>query len=117
MGDLTVYSFKVDKEQLERAKRFFNRQGTPLQNSLRDIIDVAADCEKCLDLYEEDASIGELQSAFATLLVNSKNTWHLNSILKDAVMNIAKTCKLPLDFITNVLGEAQRLKPLARRIS
>ena len=116
MGGLTVYSFKVEKEQLERAKRFFQRQGAPLQNNLRDLIYVAADCEKCLELYEEDASLSELQSAFATLLVNSKNTWHLNSILRDAVMNIAKICKLPLDFITNVLGEAQRAKQVMRRI-
>jgi hypothetical protein len=31
-------------------------------------------------------------------------------------MKIAKTCKVPLDFITNVLGEAQRIKPAVRRI-
>ena len=116
MGSLTIYSFKVDKDQLERAKRFFNRQGTPLQNNLRDLIDVAADCEKCLELYEEDATLSEIQSAFATLLVNSKNTWHLNNLLREAVINIANICKLPLDFITNVLSEAQRVKPVPRQI-
>lgn len=116
MGELTVYSFKVDREQLERAKKFFDRQGVPLQHSLRDLIGVAADCEKCLGLYEEDASLGELQSAFATLLANSKPTWYLSSLLREAVIRIAKICKVPLDFINNVLGEAQRAKPAARRI-
>jgi len=116
MGESAVYSFKVDKEQLERAKRFFNRQGALLQDSLRDLIDVAAECELCLELHEEDASIGELQSAFATLLANCKNTWHLTSLLQDAVMKIAETCKVPLDFISNVLGEARRAKPETRRI-
>jgi len=115
MGDLTVYSFKIDKVQLERAKRFFTRQGTLLQDSLRDLIDVAADCEKCLELYEEDASIGELQSAFTTLLAKCKNTWHLNSLLQDAVMKIAKMSKVPLDFIANVLDEARRIKPATVR--
>ena len=116
MGELTVYSFKVDKEQLDRAKKFFDHQGVPLQHSLRDLIDVAADCEKCLELYEEDASLGELQSAFATLLANSKPTWYLSSLLREAVINIAKLCKVPLEFINNVVGEAQRAKPMARRI-
>ena len=117
MGKLTVYSFKVDKEQLDRAKRFFVRQGTPLQHTLRDLIHVAADCENCLELHEEDASIGELQSAFATLLANCKATWYLNSLLREAVMKIAKMCQVPLDFISNVLGEAQRVKPaVVRRI-
>lgn len=116
MGDLTVYSFKVKKEQLDRSKRFFVRQGALLQDSLRDLISVAADCERCLELHEEDASISELQSAFATLLANCKNTWHLNSLLQEAVIKTAKICKVPLDFITNVLGEAQRVKPAARRI-
>ena len=116
MGNLIVYSFKVEKEQLERAKRFFDRQGTLLQDSLRGFIDVAADCERCLELHEEDASIGELQSAFATLLANSKATWYLNSLLHEAVMKIAEICKVPLDFITNVLEEARRLKPAVRKI-
>ena len=116
MGELTVYSFKVDKGQLNLAKRFFDRQGAPLQNSMRDLIDVAADCEKCLELQEEDASLSELQSAFATLLANCKATWYLSNLLQEAVMRLAKVCKVPLDFITNVLGEAQRVKPATRRI-
>jgi hypothetical protein len=115
MSDLIVYSFKVDKVQLERAKRFFDRQGTPLQHNLRDLVDIAADCETCLELHEEDASLEELQSAFATLLANSKPHWYLSNRLTEAVMNIARICKLPLDFITNVLGEAQRVKPAPRR--
>ncbi len=116
MGNLIVYSFKVNKEQLKCAKRFFDRQGSLLQHSLRDIIDVAANCERCLELHEEDASISELQSAFATLLANCKNTWHLGSLLEEAVMKIATICKVPLDYINNVLGEARRVKPAVRRI-
>ena len=116
MAELTVYSFKVDKGQLNLAKRFFDRQGALLQHSMRDLIDVAANCEKCFELHEEDASLSELQSAFATLLANCKATWYLNNLLQEAVMKIAKTCKVPLEFITNVLGEAQRIKPAARRI-
>ena len=116
MGELTVYSFKVDKTQLKLAKRFFDRQEAPLQHGMRDLIDAAANCEKCLELYEEDASLSELQSAFATLLANCKATWYLSSLLQNAVMNIAKLCKVPLNFITNVLDEAQRVKPVVRRI-
>ena len=116
MSELTVYSFKLDKGQLERAKSFFARQGTQLQDSLRDLIDVAAECELCLELYEEDASVGELQSAFATLLANAKNTWYRNSLFEEAIVKIAKICKVPMDFITNVLGEAQRIKPAVRKI-
>ncbi len=111
MSDPTVYSFKVDKEQLDRAKRFFAQQGVLLHDSLRDLIDVAADCEQCLELHEDDAPIGELQSAFTTLLANSKNTWHLNSVLQEAVLEIAKMTKMPMDVIVNVLSEARRIKP------
>jgi hypothetical protein len=116
MAELTVYSFKVDKGQLNLAKKFFSRQGVPLQHSMRDLIDVAANCEKCLELHEEDASLSELQSAFATLLANCKATWYLNNLLQEAIMRIAKICKIPLEFITNVLVEAQRVKPAVRRI-
>jgi hypothetical protein len=116
MGGLIVYSLKVEKEQLERAKRFLNRKGALLQDSLRDFIDVAAECEQCLELQEEDAPISELQSAFATLLAKCKNAWYFNSLLQEAVMKIAKMSKVPLDFITNVLGEAQRLKSAVRRL-
>ena len=111
MGELIVYSLKVNKEQLERAKKFLAREGGLLQDSLRDLIDVAADCEQCLELHEGDAPIGELQSAFTTLLANSKNTWHLNSVLQEAVLKIAKMTKMPMDVIVNVLGEARRIKP------
>ena len=114
MGELVVYSMKVNKEQLECAKKFLAREGELLQDSLRDFIDVAADCEQCLELYEEDASIGELQSAFTTLLAKCKESWHLNNILQESVMQIAKLSKVPLDFITNVLLEARRVKPVVR---
>jgi len=115
MGKLIVYSFKVEKEQVARAKRFLARQGALLQDSLRDFIEVAADCEQCLELHEDEASISELQSAFATLLAKCKDAWYLNSLLQEAVMKIAKICKVPLDFIVNVLGEARRVKPVVVR--
>ena len=72
-----VYSLKVDREQLGRAKRFLARQGELLQDSLRDLIEAAADCEQCLELHEEEASITELQSAFTTLLAKCKDAWLL----------------------------------------
>ena len=115
MGKIIVYSFKVEKEQIERAKRFLARQGALLQDSLRDFIEVAADCEQCLELHEDEASISELQSAFATLLAKCKDAWYMNSLLQEAVMKIAKICKVPLDFIMNVLGEARRVKPVVVR--
>jgi len=114
MGELIVYSFKIEQEQLKRAKKFFARQGALLQDSLRDLIGAAADCEHCLELQEEDVPISELQSAFATLLAHCKKTWHLNGLLQEAVLEIAKMCKVPLDFIMNVLGEAR--KPAAERV-
>ncbi|MDD5509908.1 MAG: hypothetical protein PHI12_03735 [Dehalococcoidales bacterium] len=116
MGEIVVYSLKVNKEQLELAKKFVAREGQVLQDSLRDFIDVAADCEQCLELHEEDASIGELQSAFTTLLAKCKESWHLNNVLQESVMQIAKLSKVPLDFIANVLFEARRVKPSIRRI-
>ena len=116
MSDLIVYSLKVKREQLERAKRFLGRQGGLLQDSLRDFIDVAADCEQCLELHEENAPISELQSAFATLLAKCKDAWHLNGLIQEAVMRIAKMSKVPLDFISNVLGEARRIKPVVPKI-
>jgi len=115
MGKLIVYSFKIEKEKLERAKRFLARQGALLQDSLRDFIEVAADCEQCFELQEEKASTSELQSAFATLLAHCKQAWYLTGLLQEAVMNIAKICKVPLDFIMNVLGEARRVKPVVVR--
>ena len=116
MGELIVYSLKVNKEQLEHAKKFLAREGELLQESLRDFIDVAADCEQCLELHEEDASIGELQSAFTTLLAKCKEAWHLNNVLQESVIQIAKLSKVPLDFIANVLLEARRVKSSVRRI-
>jgi DNA-directed RNA polymerase specialized sigma24 family protein len=116
MGKVIVYSFKVEKEQLKRAKRFLTRQGALLQDSLRDFVEAAADCEQCLELHEEDASVSELQSAFATLLAKCRDAWYLNGLLQEAVLKIAKICKVPLDFIANVLGEARRAKLAAVRV-
>jgi len=116
MDDPIVYCLKVNREQLGRAKRFLTRQGELLQDSLRDLIEVATDCEQCLELYEEDASITELQSAFATLLAKCKDAWLLNSLLREAVMRLAKKSRVPLEFVGNVLGESQRTKPAACRV-
>ncbi len=116
MGRLIVYSFKVEKEKLEQAKKFFARQGAALQNGLRDLIEVAADCEQCLVLEEQGASTSELQSAFTNLLAHAKNTWHLNGVLQASVLKIAKICEVPLEFIMNVLDEARRVKPAMLKI-
>ena len=116
MSDLIVYSLKVKREQLERAKRFLARQEVLLQESLRNFIDVAADCEQCLELNEENASVSEMQSALATLLAKCKDAWHLNGLIQEAVIKIAKMSKVPMDFINNVLGEARRIKQAAHRI-
>lgn len=110
MGNLIVYSFKVNKEQLKRAKKFLARQGVLLQDSLRDFIDTAAECEQCLELQEEDASVSELQSAFTTLLAKCKEIWHLNGLIQETVLKIAEISKVPLDYIMNVVGEAQRVR-------
>ncbi len=116
MDDPIVYSLKVNREQLECAKRFLARQGELLQDSLRDLIEAAADCEQCLELHEEEASITELQSALATLLAKCKDAWHLNSLLQEALMRMAKRSRVPLEFVANVLGEARRTRPATRRV-
>lgn len=115
MSRLIVYSFKVEREKLELAKKFFARQGAALQDSLRDLIDVAAECEECLVLEERGAPTSELQSAFATLLAVAKDAWRLNGLLQEAVLKIAKICEVPADFIMNVLSEARRIKPAFAR--
>ncbi len=111
MSRLIVYSFKVDGDKLDKAKQFFSRQNQALQESLRDLVEVAAECEECLELEEGGATTSELQSAFASLLAAAKNTWHLNGMLQGAVLGIAKICEVPADFILNVLGEARRMGP------
>lgn len=116
MEEPVVYSVKVNREQLVHAKKFLARQGELLQNSLRDFIEVAADCEQCLELQEGDAPITELQSAFTTLLAKCKDAWYLNRILQDAVMMIAKKSKVPLEFVANVLSEARRTKSMLRGV-
>ncbi|MFC1938598.1 hypothetical protein ACFLWM_00360 [Chloroflexota bacterium] len=116
MEEIVVYSVKVNREHLVHAKKFLARQGELLQDSLRDLIDVTADCEQCLELQEEKASITELQSAFTTLLAKCKDAWYLNRLLQDAVMGIAKKSKVPLEFVANVLSEARRTKSITPRV-
>ena len=105
---LAVYSIKLDPAHLEGARRFFSRVKLPLQDALRAQIKMASDCEQCLALVEAKAPVEEVQSAFAGILANAKETWHLNGLFRDAIMKTAEACKLPEGFIENVLAEAER---------
>jgi len=104
-----VYSIKVDPAYLEGARRFFSRVKLPLQDALRAQIKMACDCEQCLVLVEANAPVEQIQSAFAGILANAKETWHLNGLFRDAILKTAEACRLPDDFIANVLTEAERI--------
>ena len=106
---LVVYSVKIDPAHLEGARRFFARVELPLQDAVRAQIQMASDCEQCLALVEDEAPVEQVQSAFAGILANAKETWHLNGLFRDAIMKTAEACKLPEDFIENVLAEAERI--------
>ena len=105
-----VYSIKVDPAHLEGARKFFSRVNLPLQDSLRAQIKMAADCEQCLSLVEANAPVKQVQSAFAGILANAKKTWHVNGLLRDAILKTAEACKLPENFIDNVLAEAEKIQ-------
>ncbi|MDP2949002.1 MAG: hypothetical protein Q8P22_05645 [Chloroflexota bacterium] len=109
MGNLVVYSIKVNPEHLNGAKRFFARRGLLSQDVLRVLIRMASRCESCLALVESRAPISEIQSAFASVLADAKETWQLNGLFQDTVLKTAEACNLPQDFIKNVLAEAQRI--------
>jgi len=105
-----VYSIKVEPTYLEGARKFFSRVTLSLQDALRAQIKMAADCEQCLLLVESKAPIGQVQSAFASILADVKETWRLNGLFQDVMLKTAQACKLPDNFITNVLAEAQRIQ-------
>ena len=107
---MSVYSMKINPEYLEGAKKFFLRVNLSLQETLRAQMKMASDCENCLALVEANAPVGQIQSAFASILTNAKETWHLNGLFRDAIVKTASAAGLPDDFIANVLSEAQRIQ-------
>ena len=106
---LSVYCMKLDRTHLEGAKKFFSRVNLSLQGALRAQIKMACDCERCLALVEAKAPVEKVQSAFAGILADAKATWHLNGLFRDAIAKTAEACKLPENFIANVLAEAERI--------
>lgn len=109
MDSPVVYSIKVDADHLDGMRKFFARQGLLPQEVLRGLIKMAAHCESCLTLAESRAPVSEIQSSFATVLADAKETSHLNGLFQDAVLKMAEICGVPQDFIMNVLAEAQRI--------
>ncbi|MFC1909859.1 hypothetical protein ACFLXC_01015 [Chloroflexota bacterium] len=105
-----VYSIKVPHDHLEGARIFFSRMNLSLQDALRAQMKMASDCEQCLTLVEANAPVEQIQSAFAGILANAKETWHLNGLFRDVILKTAEACKLPDNFIENVLSEAERTK-------
>ncbi|MFP3975711.1 MAG: hypothetical protein ACOC6S_03295 [Chloroflexota bacterium] len=110
MADLLAYSVKVDPEDLERAKKFCNRQGVLLQDIVRGVIRMASGCESCLALAESNAPVEQVQSSMAAVLADAQQTWRLNGLFQDTIFDLARRCNIQEDFITNVLAEAQRQK-------
>jgi len=108
-GQIKVYSVKVDSNDLSKAKKFFSRSGLQLQDAVRGMMKMATDCETCLQLIEAKASVGEVQSAFAGVVADAKETWRLNGLFQDVIMEAARLSNIPQDFITNVQAEAQRI--------
>ncbi|MBI2836613.1 MAG: hypothetical protein HYX85_02845 [Chloroflexi bacterium] len=105
-----VYSIKVDRSNLYKAKKFFLRAQLPLQDALRAHVKMAADCEQCLELVEAKAPVEEIQSALAGILADAKETFRLNGLFRSSILKIAEASKLPEDFIPNVLAEAERIQ-------
>ena len=109
MSNLVVYSIKVDASHLDGARKFFARQGLLSQDVSRGLIRMASHCESCLALVESKAPISEIQSSFASMLADVKETSQLNGLFQDTVLKTAEICNVPEDFIMNVLAEAQRI--------
>ena len=105
-----VYSIKVERDYLYGAKRFFLRAQLSLQDALRAQVKMAADCERCLALVETNAPVEQIQSAFAGILADAKQTFHQNGLFRNAIVKSAEACKLPKNFIGNVLAEAERIQ-------
>ena len=108
MSDLVVYSVKVDRDDLQGAKRFFGRQGLLLQAAVRGLVRMAAQCELCLTQLESGASVSQVQSSLASMLAGAQEVWRLNGAFQDVVLMAAQRSQVPQDFILNVLTEAQR---------
>jgi hypothetical protein len=109
MSDLVVYSVKVDREDLAGAKRFFGRQGLLLQNAVRGLARMAAQCDLCLTQVESGASVSEIQSSLASMLAGAQDVWRLNGAFRDVVLMAAQRSNVSEDFIVNVLSEAERV--------
>ena len=109
MDTSVVYSIKINAEHLDGMRKFFARQDLLPQDVFRGLIRMAAHCESCLALAESKAAISEIQSSFATVLADAKETSHLNGLFQDVVFKMAETCGVPQDFIMNVVAEAQRI--------
>jgi len=106
---LAVYSIKIDPAHREGAVKFYGRANLSLQQALRAQIKMAADCEKCLSLVESKAPVEQIQSAFASIIADAKETFHLNGLFRDAIVRGAKSSNLPMKFIDNVIAEAERI--------
>lgn len=104
-----VYSIKVERDYLYDAKKFFSRAQVSLQDALRGQIKMAAQCERCLALVENNAPVEQIQSAFAGILADAKETFHLNGLFRNAILKGADASKLPANFIENVMAEAERI--------
>lgn len=109
MDSLVAYSVRVTPSHLEGARKFFSRAGLALQDVMRAQIKMASECEQCLSLVEGKAPVEQIQSAFASILADAKEAWRLNGLFQDVMLKTAEACKLPDDFIRNVLAEAQRI--------
>lgn len=107
---LAVYSIKVDPAHRRGAVKFFSRAQLSLQEALRAQVKMAADCERCLTLVETNAPVEEIQSAFAGILADAKETFHQNGLFRNAILRSAEASKLPADFIKNVMAEAERIR-------
>jgi hypothetical protein len=104
-----VYSIKVERDFLYDAKKFFLRANVALQEALRQQVKMAAECERCLALVESNAPVEQVQSAFAGIIANAKETFHLNGLFRNAILKGADASKLPPNFIENVMAEAERI--------
>jgi len=110
MERYVVYSAKVPPEHIEGARKFFSRAGLLLQEAVRAQLRIAARCEECLELIEAKAPIERIQSSFATILADAKESWRMSGMFQEVILKAAQLCNLPMDFINNVLADAQRLE-------
>ncbi len=110
MEKYVVYSAKVPQEHIQGARKFFSRAGLLLQEAVRAQLRIAARCEECLELIEAKAPIERIQSSFASILADAKESWRMSGMFHEVILKVAELCNMPQDFINNVLEEAQRLE-------